>query len=767
MRLPLPIDSYLPQIVEAVRSVRAVVVTAAPGAGKTTRVPPALIGDGRVILLQPRRVAARAIARWIAHEQGWTLGREVGWHVRFDRNFTDATKLIVATEGILTARFQHDPLVQDVRTIIIDEFHERSIHADLGLALAREAWRARDDLRLVVMSATIAAEPVAEYLDHCRVIDVPGRLHPIDVSYDAQLSVTQGIARALPKSRGAVLCFLPGAGEIRRTADELRRDARRIGIPETVRVAPLHGSLDANEQDAALTPTDGIRIVLATNLAETTVTVPDVTAVVDSGLHKVARYDADRAIDSLETERISQDSADQRAGRAGRVQAGTVLRLWDARDRLRPHREPEIARVDLAAVVLDILGWGGRPRDLAWFEPPPPGALDAAMALLRRLGAVDERESLTAVGQALRRLPLHPRLGRILIAGRAASSIARACALLSERHMLPPRHGATTCDLLSSVDGDLPAHVTRVARELRDVAARSALDQPIADRLLDAEFRRAILTGYPDRLARRRSAGGDRFVLATGTGARLGRESAVVNAEYVVAVDVTSGNSATGAEALIRIATGIEPEWIVPTSVSIEHWFDADTRSVRAARIERYDNLILREHAVAPDPLAAGEVLAGEYLRRGPTDADRGLLNRVAFAGVSIDFAAAVRGACAGQTRLDEVDTESALPAATRRELTRLAPRTLKLPSGRDVPLEYRDAGVVAAAAKLQQLFGLADSPRLGPRQTPVTFELLAPSGRPVQVTSDLRGFWSRTYPEVRKQLSIRYPKHKWPEKPV
>ena len=473
MPSPLPVDEYLSAIADAVRRFRAVVVTAAPGAGKTTRVPPSLVSDGRVLLLQPRRVAARSIARWIAHERGWTLGREVGWHVRFDKNFSDATRLIVATEGILTARLQQDPLVQDLRTIIIDEFHERSIHADLGIVLAREAWRARDDLRLIVMSATIAAEPVSAYLGGCPVIDVPGRLHPIEIDYAPGVTVEQGIARVFPKTRGAVLCFLAGAGEIRRAAEALGREAGRLGIDAGVPIAPLHGSLEASDQDAALTPTNGPRIVLATNLAETTLTVPDVTAVVDSGLQKVARYDADRAIDSLETERVSQDSADQRAGRAGRVQAGTVLRLWDSRDRLRPHREPEIARVDLASVVLDILGWGGQPRALPWFEPPPPGAIDAALILLRRLGAIDERESLTPTGRALRRFPLHPRLGTILLNGQAAPAIARACALLSERHLLPPRHGATTCDLLSSVETEskLPGHVARVSKELRQSAA--------------------------------------------------------------------------------------------------------------------------------------------------------------------------------------------------------------------------------------------------------------------------------------------------------
>jgi ATP-dependent helicase HrpB len=285
--------------------------------------------------------------------------------------------------------------------------------------------------------------------------------------------------------------------------------------------------------------------------------------------------------------------------------------------------------------------------------------------------------------------------------------------------------------------------------------------------LSEDEFRRAVFAGYPDRLARRRAPGSDRFVLATGTGAKLARESGVVNAEFVVAVDVTSGNAATGAEALIRIATGVEPSWIRPTSTGIEHRFDAASGSVRAARVERYDELVFSEHAVAPDPEEAGGLIAAEYLRRGPSDADRGLLNRVAFAGLSIDFDDVVRAASARHVRLSDVDIESGLPPALLRDLSRLAPRMLKVPNGREVALEYRDAGVVAAAAKMQHLFGLADSPRLGPRKVPVTFELLAPNGRPVQVTSDLRGFWARTYPEVRNQLRIRYPKHKWPVEPT
>jgi len=365
-----------------VRRSRAAVVTAAPGAGKTTRVPPALMADGPVILLQPRRVAARAIASRIAFERGWTLGREVGWQVRFERRFSSETRLLVVTEGILTARLQTDPLLSDFRTVVLDEFHERSIHADLALALARQAWRASDGLRIVVMSATLDTAPVSSFLDGCPVVDVPGRIHAVDVAYTPTQSVAGAVADVLPETSGQVLCFLAGAAEIARAARDIQQSVPGVDV------VPLHGSLDADAQDLALRPSPHRRVIVATNIAETSLTVPGVTAVVDSGLHKVARYDADRGIDSLETERITADAADQRAGRAGRIAPGVVRRLWDARDRLRPRREPEIHRIDLASTALDVIAWGGDPRTLEWFEPPREEALDAALALLARLGLI-------------------------------------------------------------------------------------------------------------------------------------------------------------------------------------------------------------------------------------------------------------------------------------------------------------------------------------------------------------------------------------------
>jgi len=761
---PLPIDSHLEEIVRRLREQRAIVITAAPGAGKTTRVPPALVADGPLILLQPRRVAARAIARRIASERGWTIGREVGWHVRFERQFSKDTRLLVATEGVLTSRLQQDPTLDDFLTVVIDEFHERTVHADLGLALARQAWLARDDLRLVVMSATRDARQVAAFLGECPIIDVPGRTFALDISYRPGVAVEQAVIDVRAQSHtGALLAFLPGAPEIRRAVDRLAPMLSAKGID----VLPLHGSLDADEQDAALRASPRPRVILATNLAETTLTVPDVVTVVDTGLHKVARYDPERAIDSLETERISRDSADQRAGRAGRVRAGAAIRLWDARDRLRPHREPDIARIDLASVVLDLLAWGAAPRSFEWFEAPPASAIDAAVALLRRFDAIDAGDRLTAVGQALVRLPLHPRLGRILLAANGAAEAARACAWLAERHVMPPRHGATSCDLLATVDREqaLPPHVVRVAREIGEAYRRASGADPVA-RISEEAFRRAVLSGYPDRVARRRAATGDRLVLASGSGAKLARESGVHDAEFLVAVDVTAGTGAPGAEALVRVATRVEREWLHATSSESRHELVDGT--VRAWRVDRYDGLVLSEHPVAIDPDAAGSVVADAYIERGPTEKDHGLIERLRFIGAGDDatFEALVRRASAGARRLDDVRIEEHVPPDIARQLDRDAPLFLALPAGKRARLDYHADGRIVAAVKLQHVFGLTTTPRLGRAKTPVTFELLAPNGRPVQVTNDLESFWATGYAVVRRELRARYPRHAWPERP-
>jgi ATP-dependent helicase HrpB len=750
----LPIDPFLDQIVDRVRQSRAAVITAAPGAGKTTRVPPALLPDGPVILLQPRRVAARAIAARIAQEQGWTLGREVGWQVRFERRFSADTRLLVVTEGVLTARLQSDPLMSDFTTVILDEFHERSVHADLAIALARQAWRARGDLRIVVMSATLESEPVSVFLGGCPVIDVEGRTHPIAITYHPGQSVSGAAIDLLGATDGQVLCFLPGAPEIRRVVSELQHKAGNAEI------VPLHGSLDADEQDLALRPSPRRRVIVATNIAETSLTVPGVTAVIDAGLQKVARYDAERGIDSLETERITTDAADQRAGRAGRLAPGLVRRLWDARDRLRPHREPEINRIDLSSTALDVIAWGGDPRTLEWFERPREEALDAALTLLARLGLISGPAQLTPLGEQVRRLPLHPRLASMLVAAGGARQVAQACALLSERHFLPPRTASTSSDLLSAIDNwrDVPPHVDRVADDLAKKGPSALLSE--------LDFRRAILAGYPDRVAQRREPGSPDLLLASGTGATIAPESGVRDGEFLVALDVSRNPQSNSQLPKVRIASRIERDWLTPTDSETVHRFDKASGKVRAAVVDRYDALVLSERPVPADPEIAAQLLAEAWLARGPREEDTTLLRRARFAGHQIDVESLVRTAAYGARTLDDVRIDRALEADLVRDLARDAPESLGVPSGRRHPLEYHEDGSVSASVKLQELFGLAETPRVGRQREAVVLALLAPNGRPVQVTRDLRSFWDRTYPEVRKELRGRYPKHPWPEDP-
>jgi ATP-dependent helicase HrpB len=534
-------------------------------------------------------------------------------------------------------------------------------------------------------------------------------------------------------------------------------------------VLPLHGSLAPDEQDVAAGESVRRRVILATNIAETSLTVPGVTAVVDTGLHKIARYDEDRGIDSLELERVPADSAAQRAGRAGRLGPGRVRRLWNETDRLRPHGEPEIHRVDLSDAVLDILAWGGDPFAFEWFDQPAPDRLRAALTLLESLGAVHGGR-VTAIGDRMKRQPLHPRLARMLIAGGGRRPVALACALLSERRAAPPHPPTTTSDLLSAVDDErtLSPHVREVASRLELLARYAGASSHAPD---EEDSRRAIFTAYPDRVARRRAAGSPRFLLASGHGAVLGRESGVRNAEFIVAIDVQAGRRGDNAEAIIRIASAIERDWL-QTEQRVVHEFDAAAGRVRAIVRDCYGAITVAERAVAPDPATAARLLADAFRSRDWSERDAQILRRIRFAKLAVDVDGLIEAAAAGQVALADVDLQSALtsmPGAAgslARDLDRLAPVTIVVPSGRTARLRYEEDGSVVAAVKLQELFGLAESPRLGPARQPLTFELLAPSGRPVQTTRDLRNFWNTTYPEVRKQLRGRYPRHPWPEDP-
>ena len=747
-RPSLPVDSFIASIRWALASHRAAVLTAAPGAGKTTRVPPALVDAGKVILLQPRRVAARSVARRIAVEQQWTIGKDVGWHIRFERRATDQTQLLVVTEGMLTAYLQDDPLLTGVATVIIDEFHERSIHADLGLALAKQAWLARRDLRLLVMSATLDTGPVSQFLAGCPVIDVPGTLHSLTIDYAPGQHIAAALDQLLPATRGDVLCFLPGAREIDRAMRESGEVATRHGTD----LVPLHGSLDADAQDAAISPGEGRRrVIFATNIAETSLTVPRVAVVIDSGLHKVARYDAGRGVDSLTTERIGDDSATQRAGRAARLGPGIARRLWDQHDRLRPHRDPEIDRIDLSGPVLSLLAWGADPMTFDWFARPPDAGLANALTLLARLGAA-ELGRITTLGRQLQALPIHPRLGRVLLEGRGSFEAAAACAWLSEGGGVEGGAASTSCDLLPVIDGWSRAapHVRRVADLLEQLTA-TPLGPRRQAHVDDTTLRRALLAGYPDRVARRRQPGSDRVTLATGHGAVMGRESGVREGDWIVALDVAAGRTLPHTEAIVRMASRIEPEWLQPTRREVVHRLEP-SGAVRALATDWLDALVMVERPVAADPEIRARMLLEAKLASGPDAATQALLKRARFAGHEVDLRSIIEA--------------NGLPWDVRRAIERDAPESLTVPSGRAMRLEYADDGNVSVSVKLQELFGLAETPILGRNRVPVTFHLLAPNGRPVQTTRDLKSFWERTYPEVRKELRGRYPKHPWPDDP-
>jgi ATP-dependent helicase HrpB len=537
----------------------------------------------------------------------------------------------------------------------------------------------------------------------------------------------------------------------------------RAAVPDAD-VVELHGSLDADAQDSALRPARDRRVILATNIAETSLTVPGVSAVVDTGLQKLPRYDVDRGFDHLRLERITQDSADQRAGRAGRLGPGVAVRLWNRLDRLRPHREPDIARIDLAAPVLDVLAWGGSLETFEWFDAPPRDMLDGALALLRRIGAVDDT-GLTALGERLRVLPLHPRLGAVLVAGRGAVEVARACALLADGLRGRAVMGATTSsDVLPALD-TWPQQAPPL-RQAADQLLQIARQWPNTDRqehVNEAGLRRALLAGYPDRVARRREAGSARLLLSTGAGAELARDSGVREAQWLVALDVAG--AIVGGDARVFAASAIERDWLRPTQASVEHTL-TEQGHVRATRVAWYDALRLAEAAATPDLSAVASLLKDAYLSRPHDEATTQLLRRLRFIGTDVDVPALVSEAAAGVSSVDDIDLAAHLPWALRKRLEREAPERLDVPSGRTAALEYRDDGSVAASVKLQELFGLAETPRIGPRAEPVLLLLLAPNGRPVQTTRDLRSFWERTYPEVRKELRGRYPRHPWPDDP-
>ena len=835
---PLPIDPLLPQVVETLTGAGAAVLVAPPGAGKTTRVPLALLEapwlEGRrILVLEPRRLAARSAARRMAAILGEPdVGRTVGYRVRMDARVGPDTRIEVVTEGILTRMLQSDPSLEGVGVVVFDEFHERSIHADLGLALTLQARSLfRHDLRILVMSATLDPGPVAKLLG-APVLESQGREFPVETRWRDQPvngwiegAVAATVRTALEEEEGDVLVFLPGVGEIRRTRERLRDG----GLPEAVSVVELHGSLPAAEQDRAVTPLPGRRkVVLATSIAETSLTIEGVRVVVDAGLMRVPRFDPGTGMSRLETLRVTRDSADQRRGRAGRLGPGTCYRLWTrAEERgLVPRRSPEITEADLAPLALDLALWGADPQELAWLDPPPDAAYRQALELLVELGLAEGGGSITSLGREVVRLGLHPRLGRMVVAaagegggleggGGDASLVRLGCelaALLSDRDILLGPDRAPDSDLRLRVEAlrtgrsPLGGHgvhgggLARARKEaqhwFRRVAAGGEPFREVRGTGPEdvGEVGRLLALAYPDRIARRRAGDRERYLLRHGGGARIPGDDSLAGSEWVVA----AGLDARGREARISLAAPLTEEDIhslfsaeLRTDDQVD-WDDREGR-VRAHRVTRLGAIELSTGRLPdPDPHDVGRALVDGVRSGGlhllPWDRDGSeLRERLHFLHVlepetwpDMSEAALVDRLeewllpfVAGLTSPDRITPETLHQALlaqvaweTRRRLDALAPSHLEVPSGSHIRLDYSDPQAPALAVRLQELFGLEETPRVGGGRVPVTMRLLSPAMRPVQVTQDLASFWDQGYFEVRKDLRGRYPKHYWPDDP-
>ena len=783
MASPLPIDDVLPELLAAMEAHGRAVLQAPPGAGKTTRVPLAILAGGargRIVVLEPRRLAVRAAAARMAETLGEAVGRTIGYRMRGEAKVSGATRIEVVTEGLLTRRIQADPGLAGVSHLILDEFHERSLDADLALALAWEAREAlRPDLRLLVMSATLDAEPVAALMGGAPVVTSQGRMHAVETRWadaptrDVADAVADAAAAALAEEPGSALAFLPGEREIRAAARAL--EGR---LPRGCEVMPLHGSLPWAAQRAAVAPArEGRKLVLATAIAETSLTIEGVRIVIDGGLARRQRFDPGSGMARLVTEPASRAEADQRRGRAGRTEPGLCLRVWTrGADGARPaFAPPEIARADLAGLALALAEWGAAPEALAFLTPPEPAAFDAARALLTDLGAL-RGGRITDHGRAMARLPLHPRLAHMLLAaGRSAAPLA---AVLSDRD---PMRGAGS-DLAARLDALASGRpeMARIRVEARRLA-RLAPDRPAVS---PGE---AASHAYPDRIGLRRPGEAPRWLLSGGKGAALDPGDALAGQHLIVACD-TGGESrdarirlaAVLTESELRAAHGDRIAWVESCEWSRRE------RRVIARRQERLGAVVLddRRWPDAPGDARARAAMEGVRdvgLPSSPA-ADR-LRARVAWArerGAALPdlsdeallasledwlapFAAGVRSA----QDIAALDLLPALEAALgwegRQALDRLAPGAVAVPSGRRVPVDYADGPGIAV--RLQEMMGAAEHPRAGP--APLRVTLLSPAGRPLQVTTDLPGFWAGAYAEVRREMRGRYPRHDWPEDPA
>jgi len=809
-----PITPLLPEIRRSLAAHPRLVLEAPPGAGKTTQVPLALLDEpwtrgGRLLMLEPRRVAARAAAGFMAAQRGEAVGQTVGYRIRFENKVSARTRIEVVTEGILTRMIQDDPLLDGVAATLFDEFHERHLSADLGLALALDVQsQLREDLRIVVMSATLDGERLAAFLDAPRLSSA-GRSHPVTVAHfparrDEALEpqVRRAIEHALAQHPGDVLVFLPGQREIARVESALAAAA----LPAQVAVLPLHGELSIEQQSAALQPDPQgrRRIVLATNVAESSVTLPGVRVVIDSGLAREPRYEPNSGFARLETVTVSQASADQRAGRAGRVAEGWAYRLWPSSQRLEPQRRAEMTQVELASLALELAAWGS--DALRFVDAPPVGALAAARELLQRLGALDAAGIITAAGRRMLALGTHPRLAAMLLAASVDAQRALACdlaALIEARDPLRSGGDALAARwraLAAFRHGRVAADAHRGGLAAIDAAARQwrrrlKLDQNPPSDVEAHRLGDLLAHAYPDRIGYRHPQQPRRYALANGRMARLFDDSALYGEPWIVASELRY----EAKDALILRAAPVDEGYLRDrfagrfVTEDGAHW-DDERRALVAQRQTRFDRIVIDARpAGRVDPALAAAALTeavrelgldalpwSESLRQWrervrclrewmpelnlPDLSDEALL-------ASLDDW--LRPAFAGKTRLDALDEgelaealKSPLDWPLRQRVDALAPVRIAVPSGMERRIDYAHGQPPVLAVKLQELFGLAQTPRIADGRVALLLHLLSPGGKPLQVTQDLHGFWERTYPEVKKEMKGRYPRHPWPDDP-
>lgn len=813
-----PISPLLPQIRDSLLQHPRLVLEAPPGAGKTTQVPLALLDapwrEGRrIVMLEPRRVAARSAATFMARQLGEEVGETVGYRIRFENRTSARTRIEVVTEGILTRMIQDDPLLEDVAAILFDEFHERHLAGDLGLALALDVQsQLREDLRIVVMSATLDGERLARFLDAPR-LSSEGRSFPVEITHlparrDEALEpqARRAVEQALAQHPGDVLVFLPGQREIARVQAALE------GVLDpAVQVLPLHGELPLEQQTRVLQPDaqGHRRVVLATNVAESSVTLPGVRVVVDAGLAREPAYDPNSGFSRLETATISQASADQRAGRAGRVASGWAYRLWPQSQRLEAQRRAEISQVELAALALELAAWGS--DALRFVDAPPPGALAAARELLQRLGALGAGGAVTDLGRRMLALGTHPRLAAMLLQAQRPRAQALACdlaALIEARD--PLRQGGDALAarwraLAAFRRGRAPADANRGGLAAIEAAARQwrrrvRCEAAPPDDIEAHELGDVLAHAFPDRIAARHPTDPMRYLLANGRSARLFDSSDLRGEPWLVASELRF----EARDGLVLRAAPVDERWLrreFPDRFVQEdtvRW-DAERRALVALRETRFDRIVLDSRSAGSvDPAHAAAALTDAVRELGLealpwTDGLRQWRARVQSLRQWMpelalpDYGDAtllatlddwLKPAFAGKRRLDALGEEelgealkSPLPWAQRQLVERHAPTRITVPSGMERRIEYaldhEDAPLPPVlAVKLQELFGLADTPRVADGRVPLTLHLLSPGGRPLQVTQDLRSFWSNTYPEVRKEMKGRYPKHPWPDDP-